>query len=54
MQTERVEFFSEGARLRGLLRLPDEPPAEPQRPSSRARAGLGWPRPRPTCPGTKA
>src|ERR671933_7695 len=29
MRTEQVEFFSDGVRLRGLLRLPDSPPAEP-------------------------
>src|SRR5438093_7053852 len=29
MQTEPVEFFSEGLRLRGLLRLPDTLPDEP-------------------------
>lgn len=29
MRTEPVEFFSEGALLRGLLRWPDEPAAEP-------------------------
>jgi dipeptidyl aminopeptidase/acylaminoacyl peptidase len=29
MQTERVEFFSDGARLRGLLRLPDTLPGGP-------------------------
>ena len=29
MQTEPVEFFSGGVRLRGLLRLPDTLPAEP-------------------------
>ncbi|HLI29458.1 MAG TPA: alpha/beta fold hydrolase [Chloroflexota bacterium] len=29
MRTERVEFCSDGVRLRGLLRLPDAPAAEP-------------------------
>jgi dipeptidyl aminopeptidase/acylaminoacyl peptidase len=29
MRTERVELFSDGVRLRGLLRLPDSPPTEP-------------------------
>lgn len=29
MQTHEVEFFSEGVRLRGLLRLPDTLPSEP-------------------------
>src|SRR6478609_7343846 len=41
MQTERVEFFSEGARLRGLLRLPDTPgpTAEPR---AAIVQGPGW------------
>ena len=29
MRTEQVEFFSDGVRLRGLLRLPDSPPTDP-------------------------
>jgi dipeptidyl aminopeptidase/acylaminoacyl peptidase len=29
MRTENVEFFGDGVRLRGLLRLPDSAPAEP-------------------------
>ena len=29
MRTERIEFFSDGARLRGLLRWPDVPSGEP-------------------------
>jgi dipeptidyl aminopeptidase/acylaminoacyl peptidase len=29
MRTERIEFFSDGVHLRGLLRLPDSPPTDP-------------------------
>lgn len=39
MQTENVEFFSEGVRLRGLLRLPDRLPAEPM---AAVVQGPGW------------